>query len=83
MNQNNAILLKKARSMCLLYSIVCLLTGLYSFVVFQEQGLGMVVLTIAALGFWRISHKIKLILRVEDPKFFTDYYENKDRSVRS
>ena len=83
MNQNNALLLKKARSMCVLYSVVCLLAGLVSFMFFQEKVLGMAVLTIALLGFWRISHRIKQILMVEDPKFFTNYHGNMDRSVRS
>lgn len=83
MNQSNAELLKKARSMCLLYSIVCFLTGIVSFIFFREQDLGWVVLTIALFGFWRISHRIKQILKIEDPQFFTNYSGNKDRAVRS
>ena len=83
MEKDNVTLLKKARSMCLLYGIVCLLTGIVSFAILDEHGLGMVIMTIAIFGFWRVSHKIKEILKAEDPKFFANYRRNQDSVVRS
>jgi|CXWL01.1.fsa_nt_gi hypothetical protein len=68
MNQSNAIILKKTRSMCLLYGIACLMTGLINFSILNEHGLGMILGTIAILGFWRISHKMKSVMGSEGIK---------------
>lgn len=65
MNQSNIVILKKTRSMCLLYGIVCLVAGLINFSILNEHGLGMVMVTVAILGFWRISHKIKMVMATE------------------
>ncbi len=62
MNPSNAVILKKTRSMCLLYGVVCLTTGLINFAILNEHGLGMIMVTIAVLGFWRISHKVKGVM---------------------
>lgn len=68
MNQANITILKKTRSICLLYGIVCLVAGLINFAILNEQGLGMVMVTVAILGFWRISHKAKSIMVSEGGK---------------
>lgn len=68
MNQNNIELLKKTRSICLLYGIVCLVVSLINFSILDEQGLGMIMVTVALLGFWRISHKAKSIMESEGGK---------------
>ncbi len=65
MNQSNIAILKKTRSMCLLYGIVSMTAGLISFSVLNEDGLGIVMVAVAVLGFWRISHKVKSILATE------------------
>lgn len=64
-NQSNIVILKKTRSICLLYGIVSLVAGLINFSVLNEHGLGMIMVTVAVLGFWRISHKVKLIMKTE------------------
>ncbi len=51
--------------MCLLYGIVSMTAGLISFSVLNEDGLGIVMVAVAVLGFWRISHKVKSILATE------------------
>ncbi len=68
MNQANITILKKTRSICLLYGIVCLVASLVNFTILNEQGLGMIMVTVAILGFWRISHKAKTILESEGGK---------------
>lgn len=68
MNQANILILKKTRSICLLYGIVCLVAGLMNFAILGEEGLGMMMVTVAILGFWRISHKAKKIIESEGAK---------------
>ncbi len=78
MNKDNVVLLQKMRSMCLLYGVACLIAGLFSFAVWDEEGLGSLLLAVAIFGFWRISHKVKGILQTEAPKFFKDTHHAKD-----
>lgn len=82
MEQINISVLKKVRSMCLLYGIACLLGGLVSFAILDQDMLGAILVVVAILGFWRVSHKIKLVLKSEDPKFFKECERNKDSHGR-
>ena len=68
MNQSNIETLKKTRSICLLYGIVSLIAGLINFSILNEHGLGMIMVTVAILGFWRISHKVKGVMASEGGK---------------
>ncbi|MBL8012846.1 MAG: hypothetical protein JNN05_03265 [Candidatus Omnitrophica bacterium] len=68
MNSSNLVLLRKSRSLCLLYGVISLTVGLVNFAVLNEYGLGMIMVTIAIFGFWRISHKIKGVLLSENVK---------------
>ena len=68
MNQSNILILKKTRSMCLLYGILSLMAGLINFSILNEHGLGMIMVTVAILGFWRISHKVKSVMVTENAK---------------
>lgn len=65
MNQENLETLKRTRSMCLLYGIACFMAGLINLAFLDQEGLGMILVAIAVLGFWRISHKVKAIIRSE------------------
>ena len=78
MNPENVAALKKARSMCLLYGVVCLLSGLAGFTLYDQDLLGSILVVVAILGFWRVAHKIKLVLKSEDPKFFKEFSRDKD-----
>jgi hypothetical protein len=82
MNKDNVTVLQKARSMCLLYGIACLVAGLISFSLWDEQGLGSFLLVVAIFGFWRISHKVKFILASEEPKYFKEVHHSKDAHGR-
>jgi hypothetical protein len=82
MNTENVAQLHKARSMCVLYGIACLVAGLFSFAIWDEQGLGSLLLAVAIFGFWRVSHKMKAILKSEQPHYFTDTKHNKDAHGR-
>jgi hypothetical protein len=82
MNRDNVVLLQKARSMCLLYGIACLVAGLISFSLWDERALGSLLLLVAIFGFWRLSHKMRSILKTEEPKFFQDSSHEKDAHGR-
>jgi hypothetical protein len=82
MNKDNVILLEKARSMCLLYGVACLVAALISFVLWNEQGLGSLLLVVAILGFWRISHKVRGVIASEQPQYFKSTAHNKDAHGR-
>ena len=68
MNTANLEILRKTRSTCLLYGVLSLLVGLVNFAVLNEYGLGMIMVTIALLGFWRIAHKVKRVILSESEK---------------
>lgn len=68
MNASNLTILQKSRSSCLLYGVVCLVVGLVNFAILDELGMGMIMVTIAIFGFWRISHKIKSVMLSENVK---------------
>ncbi len=82
MNKENVVMLHKTRSMCVLYGIACLVAGLFSFAIWDEQGFGSLLLAVAIFGFWRISHKVKTILKSEEPHYFTESTRNKDAHGR-
>ena len=82
MQRENVALIKKTRSMCVLYGIACLVAGVISFSLWDEQALGSLLLLIAVLGFWRISHKMKAILSSEEPKYFQEPKHDKDAHGR-
>jgi uncharacterized membrane protein HdeD (DUF308 family) len=58
MKDSNIAVMHRVRKMCLLYGIISLVLGLINFTE-HEYGMGMILVTIAILGFWRISHKVK------------------------
>jgi len=82
MLNSNLATVKKTRSMCLLYGIACLMAGLFSFLLWDEQALGSLLMLIAILGFWRISHQMKAVLNSEEPGYFNDPKRNKDSHGR-
>jgi hypothetical protein len=64
MNDSNIAILQRVRKMCVLYGIVCLVMGLVNFSE-HDYGMGMILVTIAILGFWRVSHKVKVVMTTE------------------
>ena len=78
MNKDNVAVLKKARGMCLLYGITCFVAGIIGFAVWDAYALGSLLLLVAILGFWRISHKMKYILQTEEPKYFKETDHDRD-----
>jgi uncharacterized membrane protein HdeD (DUF308 family) len=67
MKDSNIAVMHRVRKMCLLYGVISLVLGLINFTE-HEYGMGMILVTIAILGFWRIAHKVKAVAVSEEVK---------------